>query len=165
VLRALDDHGLIVDATLGAVRTCLLFCLVTCLLVGCGRSQASPTAQRAVATEFAHAVVAGHAKTAEHLVAGDADPVVRQQVARLTAPFKSHPGLLRSNGRRSGDAQWAFPYRRRVNRRQGAFSRETGWLVVDMSGSSPPRVKFAAVIAREIVYSTHHDAQLLPSKR
>jgi hypothetical protein len=147
------------------MRGCLILCLLTCLAVGCGRSRASPTAQHAVATEFAHAVVEGHAKTAGRLVAGDADPVVGQQVARLTAPFTSHPGLLRSNGRRSGDAQWAFPYRRRVNRRQGAFSRETGWLVVDMSASSPPRVKFAAILARETVYSTHHDAQLLPSKR
>ncbi|MGZ4334948.1 MAG: hypothetical protein ACXVRJ_11850 [Gaiellaceae bacterium] len=147
------------------MRRCLILCMLACATAGCGHERASPAAQRAVATDFARAVVAGRAQPALRLIAHGADPVVGQQVARLTAPFTAHRGSLRSRGKRSGDAQWAFPYRRRVNGRHGAFTRETGWLVVDTSDSAPPRVKFAAILARNVTYSTHHDAQLLPSKR
>lgn len=147
------------------MRRCLVLCLLACAAAGCGHERATPAAQRAVATDFARAVVAGRAEQALNLIAHGADPVVAQQVARLTAPFTAHRGFLRSRGKRSGAAQWAFPYRRRVNGRHGAFSRETGWLVVDMSDGTPPRVKFAAILARDVIDSTHHDAQLLPSKR
>jgi hypothetical protein len=147
------------------MRRCLALCLVICAAAGCGDRAARPTAQRSVATEFADALLAGRAQQAQSLVARDADPVVGQQVARLTAPFTAQRGFLRAPVRRSGDAQWAFPYRRRVDPGHGVFTRETGWLVVDMSSSSPPRVEFAAILARDVVYSTHHDAQLLPSKR
>jgi len=51
-----------------------------------------------------------------------------------------------------------------VNGKKGAFSRERGILVVD-TGSDSPGVSFAAILGRQIAYSTHHDAQLLPSKR
>jgi hypothetical protein len=147
------------------MRRCLALCLVVCAAAGCGDRAAQPAAQRSVATEFADAILGGRAQQAQRLVAHDADEVVGQQVARLTAPFTAHRGFLRARIRRSGDAQWAFPYRRRVDPGHGAFSRETGWLVVDMSSGSPPRVEFAAILARDVVYSTHHDAQLLPSKR
>lgn len=45
----------------------------------------------------------------------------------------------------------------------GTFSRERGILVVYTSGTT--RVTFTAIIGRQLAYSTHHDSQLLPSKR
>ena len=89
---------------------------------------------------------------------------MREQASRLSAAFGDKPGHLVGEPRRSGTAQWAFAYRRRVNGKKGAFSRERGILVVD-TGSDSPGVSFAAILGRQIAYSTHHDAQLLPSKR
>jgi hypothetical protein len=107
--------------------------------------------------------VAGHADAARSYIANDADPTVRKQASRLAATFARTAGHLIGRARRSGTAQWAFTYRRRVNGKMGAFSRERGILVVDTSGASG--VTFTAILGREIAYSTHHDAQLLPSKR
>jgi hypothetical protein len=107
--------------------------------------------------------VAGHAEAARSYVAKDADPTVREQASRLSAAFAHTAGHLIGRARRSGTAQWAFPYRRRVNGNKGAFSRERGILVVDTSGGAG--VTFTAILGRQIAYSTHHDSQLLPSKR
>ncbi len=51
-----------------------------------------------------------------------------------------------------------------MNGRNGAFSREHGSLVVDTGGGATG-VTFAAILGRQIEYSTHHDSELLPSKR
>jgi hypothetical protein len=89
---------------------------------------------------------------------------VREQASRLSAAFVHAPGRLIGQPRRSGTGQWAFAYRKRVRGKKGAFSRERGILVVDTGGDSPG-VSFAAILGREIAYSTHHDSELLPSKR
>jgi len=107
--------------------------------------------------------VAGHAHAARSFVANDADPTVREQTSRLSATFAHTPGHLTGRARPSGTAQWAFTYSRRVNGNMGAFSRERGILVVYTSGTT--RVTFTAIIGRQLAYSTHHDSQLLPSKR
>ena len=138
-------------------------CLVLCI-VGCGASRPSRAEQRATAQSFAAAVVAGQADAARSYVAKDADPAVREQASRLSAAFARTRGHLVGRPRRSGMAQWAFTYRRRVNGKKGAFSRERGILVVD-TGSDTPGVTFAAILGRQIAYSTHHDSELLPSKR
>ena len=51
-----------------------------------------------------------------------------------------------------------------MNGKMGTFSREHGILVVD-TGSGRPAVTFSAILGRQILYSTHHDSELLPSKR
>ena len=107
------------------------------------------------------AVVAGRAPAARARVAKRADPAVLEQAKRLSADFAKHRGRLVGHPRQTGAAQWAFAYRRRINGKKGAFSRERGYLVVDTADG----VTFAAIIGRVIDYSTHHDSVLLPSKR
>jgi hypothetical protein len=163
VLDALDDHRAIVDATLPPMRRLALACVVLC--VGCGTTtHPSRSEQRATARAFAEDVVAGRAAPAKGLVAKHADRAVLEQAKRLAADFAEHPGRLVGRPRRSGAAQWAFAYRRRINGKNGAFSREHGFLVVDTEGDERG-VTFAAIIGRVVEHSTHHDSQLLPSKR
>ena len=145
------------------MRRSALACLVVCL-VGCGASHPPRSEQRATARAFAEDVVAGHGRAARSFVAKHADQAVRQQAKLLSADFAKHPALLVGQPRRTGEAQWAFAYRRRINGKNGAFSRERGFLVVDTAGASGG-VTFAAIIGRVIEYSTHHDSELLPSKR
>jgi hypothetical protein len=145
------------------MRRWAVACLLICV-AGCGTSHQSRSGQRATARAFAEAVVAGHADAARSYVAKNADPAVREQASRLSAAFVHTPGHLIGQSRRSGTAQWAFAYRKRVNGKKGAFSRERGILVVD-TASDAPGVSFAAILGRQIAYSTHHDSQLLPSKR
>jgi hypothetical protein len=112
---------------------------------------------------FAAAVFAGDGRAARALVAKHTDRAVDEQAKRLSAGFSAHPAHFNGPSRRSGTAQWAFPYRRRVNGKKGAFSVERGFLVVDTG--SEPGVTFAAIIGRVVEHSTHHDSVLLPSKR
>ena len=146
-----------------AMRGWLAACVVLCI-VGCGTSRPSRVEQRATAQAFAEEVVAGHADAARSYVAKDADAAVREQASRLSAGFAHAPGHLVGQPRGSGTAQWAFAYTRRVNGKKGAFSRERGILVVD-TGSDARGVTFAAILGRQVAYSTHHDSELLPSKR
>jgi hypothetical protein len=164
MLDALDDHPAIVDATLRPMRRLAVACLVLCSL-GCGAPHHPPLSeQKASASAFAEDVVAGRARDAEARVAKHADRAVHEQVIRLSADFARHRARLVGRPRRTGAAQWAFAYRRRVNGPNGRFSREHGFLVVD-TGGDEPGVTFAAIIGRVIEYSTHHDSELLPSKR
>jgi hypothetical protein len=163
VLDALDDHEAIVDATLSGMRRLAFVSLVLCL-VGCGTAgQPTRAEQRATAHAFATAVLTGDGHAARSLVANDTDRAVDEQAKRLSAGFAKHQGHFNGAPRRSGTAQWAFPYRRRVNGKNGAFSVERGFLVVDTG--SAPGVTFAAIIGRVVERSTHHDSVLLPSKR
>jgi hypothetical protein len=163
VLDALDDHRAIVDATLRAMRRLAVASVVLCL-AGCGTAkQPSRAEQRATARAFATAVLAGEARAARSLVAKHADRAVEEQAKRLSAAFAAHPAHFNGTSRRTGTGQWAFPYRRRVNGKKGAFTVERGFLVVDTG--SEPGVTFAAIIGRVVEHSTHHDSVLLPSKR
>ena len=146
------------------MRRLAVVCLVLCT-VGCGTSHHPTRAeQRATAEAFAAAVLAGDTHTARSLVAKDADRAVDEQAKRLSAAFAEHAAHPNGKAKRSGTAQWAFPYRRRINGKKGAFSVERGFLVVDTDGGERG-VTFAAIIGRVVEHSTHHDSVLLPSKR
>ena len=146
------------------MRRLAVVCLVLCT-VGCGTSHRPTRAeQRATAEAFAAAVLAGDTHTARSLVAKDADRAVDEQAKRLSAAFAEHAAHPNGKAKRSGTAQWAFPYRRRINGKKGAFSVERGFLVVDTDGGERG-VTFAAIIGRVVEHSTHHDSVLLPSKR
>jgi hypothetical protein len=93
------------------------------------------------------------------------DPVVPELVRRLAAPGRRHPGVIRSRGTDEGRGRWTFAYFRQVTKPGGAFTRETGQVVVDLAGGRTPSVRFFGLRNREISYSTHHDSQLMPSKR
>ena len=134
------------------------------VLAACGAAHRPSLAeQRATAEAFARAVLAGDGHIARSLVAKHADRAVDEQAKRLSAGFAQHAAHFNGRPRRSGTAQWAFPYRRRVNGKNGAFSVERGFLVVDTG--TERGVTFAAIIGRVIEHSTHHDSVLLPSKR
>ena len=142
----------------------LAFAFLVPLLVACGAAHhPSRAEQRATAQTFATAVLAGDARTARSLVAKNADRAVDEQAKRLSAGFAPHPAHFNGRSRQSGTAQWAFPYRRRVNGKNGAFTVERGFLVVDTGAERG--VTFAAIIGRVVEHSTHHDSVLLPSKR
>jgi hypothetical protein len=143
------------------MRRRALLLLAAAGLVACGGDAAPPAAQRAVAGEFAHALVTGHAAKAETLLAHGVDPVVPELVRRLARVG----GELRSRGTEEEGNQWVFAYFRQVTKPDGSFTRETGQVVVDLTGGHTPAVKFFGLRNREIAYSTHHDAQLMPSKR
>ena len=130
-------------------------------LAACGANAASPEAQRAVAGQFARALVEGRAASAQSLLAHGVDPVVPKLVRRLARAG----GELRSRGTKEERNQWVFAYFRQVTKPDGSFTRETGQVVVDLTGGHTPAVKFFGLRNREIAYSTHHDAQLMPSKR
>jgi hypothetical protein len=126
-----------------------------------GGHAASPAAQRAVAGQFARALVEGRTARAQSLLAHGVDPVVPELVRRLARTG----GELRSRGTQEERGRWVFAYFRQVTRPDGSFTRETGQVVVDQANGRTPAVRFFGLRRREIAYSTHHDAQLLPSKR
>jgi hypothetical protein len=142
-----------------------ILCLASLVLAACGGRAASPAAQHVLASRFAHDLVAGRVASAQALLVRDADPVVPELVRRLAAPARRHPGVIRSRGADEGNGRWTFTYFRKVTKPDGSFTRETGQVVVDLSGGHTPAVRFFGFRNREISYSTHHDAQLLPSKR
>jgi hypothetical protein len=143
------------------MRQRALLLVAAAALAACGGNAASPEAQRAVAWQFARALVEGRAASAQSLLADGVDPVVPELVRRLARPG----GVLRSRGKEDERNQWLFAYFRQVTKPDGSFTRETGQVVVDLTGGHSPAVKFFGLRNREIAYSTHHDAQLMPSKR
>ena len=142
-----------------------ILCLAALVPAACGGRTASPAAQRAVASEFAHDLIAGRVQGAQALLERGADPVVPQLVRRLAAPARLHPGVIRSRGASEGNGRWAFAYFRQVTKPDGSFTRETGQVVVDLTAGRTPAVRFFGLRNREVSYSTHHDSQLLPSMR
>jgi hypothetical protein len=140
-------------------------CAALCVLAACGGHAATPGAQRAVAARFAHALIEGDVARAQSLLAHGVDPVVPELVHRLAAPARLHPGRIRSRGSEDERNRWTFAYFRQVTKPDGSFTRETGQVVVDLTRGRPPAVRFFGLRGREITYSTHHDAVLLPSKR
>jgi hypothetical protein len=142
-----------------------ILCLASLVLTACGGLAASPAEQHAVASRFAHDLVAGRVASAQALLVRGADPVVPELVRRLAAPARRHPGVIRSRGADEGNGRWTFAYFRQVTEPDGSFTRETGQVVVDLSGGRKPAVRFFGLRNREISYSTHHDSQLMPSKR
>jgi hypothetical protein len=147
------------------MRRPVALCVAACTLAACGGQPASPAAQRAVAARFAHALVEGRVARARTMLAHGVDPVVPELVRRLAAPARMHPGVIRSRGSEEERNQWSFAYFRQVTSPDGSFTRETGQVVVDLTGGSSPTVRFFGLRDRQIVYSTHHDSVLLPSKR
>ena len=147
------------------MRTPVLLGAAALTLAACGSHAATPATQRAVAARFAHALIEGDVARAQALLARGVDPVVPELVRRLAAPARLHPGRIRSRGSEDERNRWAFAYFRQVTKRDGSFTRETGQVVVDLTDGGSPAVKFFGLRGREITYSTHHDAVLLPSKR
>jgi hypothetical protein len=147
---------------------------IACLLVAiavsaCGGEAAieppSEAVQRDVAGRFAAAVLRGDAAGARTLLVGADEAALAFLVRRAAAPWKTHQASIRFSGRRGRD-RWTFSYAGTRTHSDGRFEREWGDLVVFVAPSAAGAgVRFFAFRHVRTRYSTHHDAQLLPSNR
>lgn len=122
-------------------------------------------AQRAIAVRFASALLRGDGPSARKLLARDDDGSRLFLVEQAVTPWRSTQYVRIEPPSRAGDA-WTFGYVRRRTEPDGRFQTQSGNLVVIVG---PPTAAagieffaFKYVLTR---FSTHHDAQLLPSKR
>jgi hypothetical protein len=141
------------------VRTAWLLAVLA--LAACGGHDTAPEAeQRAVAGRFAAAVLHGDESRARALLAPDDDGALAFLVRRAAGPWRAQHASLRP-GRR-GTGHWTFAYAGTRSHDDGSFERERGDLVVFLADA---RVRFFAFRNVAVRYSTHHDSQLLPSRR
>jgi hypothetical protein len=148
--------------------------LIGCLLVafavsGCGGeplAQTPSTAeQRDVAGRFAAAVFRGDAAGARSLLVRSDESALVLLVKRAAAPWRIHHASIRLPARRAGN-RWTFSYAGTRTQRDGRFETETGDLVVFVAQSATGAgVHFFVFKDVRKRFSTHHDAQLLPSNR
>jgi hypothetical protein len=148
--------------------------LAGCLLIavaasGCaGRTSAhlpSQPVERNVAGRFAAAVLRGDAADARALLVHGDEAALVFLVRRAAAPWKVQHAALRLPGRSTGH-RWTFRYTGRRTHKDGRFETQRGDFVVFV-GPSPAGagVNFFAFRHVTTRFSTHHDSQLLPSKR
>jgi hypothetical protein len=149
--------------------------LIGCLLVTCAVSACSgtptttktpsPEVQRAVAGRFATAVLRGDAAGARALLVPADDEALVFLVQRASAPWRAQHASIRLPARRAGN-RWTFGYAGRRTQSDGRFETQTGDLVVLIAPSTAGAgVEFFAFRHVRKRFSTHHDAQLLPSER
>jgi hypothetical protein len=125
----------------------------------------SEAVQRHVAERFAAAVVHGDADGASALLAHPDEEALLFLVERAATPWRGQQASVRLPARRNGN-WWAVSYTGTRARKDGRFERERGDLVVLVALSRRgANVAFFAFRNVHIRFSTHHDAQLLPSNR
>ena len=143
--------------------------LVALAVSGCGgtTSMKSPSTaeQRDVAGRFAAAVLRGDAAGARALLVGGDQAALVFLVQRAAAPWRTQHASIRLPARRTG-VRWTFSYAGRRTHRDGRFETEKGDLVVFVAPSAAGAgVRFFGFENVQTRFSTHHDAQLLPSNR
>jgi hypothetical protein len=95
------------------------------------------------------------------LLARRDEPALVSRLRRAAAPWKAqHPSVQRAR-RRAGD-RWTFSYAGTRTHTDGRFETERGDLVVVVESAG---VRFFAFEHVRTRFSTHQDAELLPSKR
>ena len=148
----------------------LIGCLLVALAVsGCGgKSTAKPPSQavqRDVAARFAAAVLRGDAAGAGALLTGKDEAALVFLVQRAAAPWRTQHASIRLPARGTAN-RWTFSYAGTRTQRDGRFETERGDLVVFVAPShAGPGVRFFGFKHVRTLFSTHHDAQLLPSNR
>jgi hypothetical protein len=148
--------------------------LITCLVLvaalsACGGRDAltmpSEAAQRTLAERFGAALFRGDSAGARALLVRRDEPALVFLVRRTTERWRRHQASVDLPARRRGD-RWELRYAGRRTYRDGRFETETGDLVVLVAPSAMgARVRFFGFANVRTRFSTHHDAQLLPSKR
>jgi hypothetical protein len=148
--------------------------LIGCLLVafavsGCGgsttTSMPSQKVQRDVAGRFAAALLRGDAAGARALLVPADDGALVFLVQQAVAPWTTQHASIHLPARHVGNL-WTFSYVRRRTHRDGRFETQRGDLVVVIAQSAAgANVEFFAFRNVRTRFSTHHDSQLLPSKR
>jgi hypothetical protein len=125
----------------------------------------SELAQRTLAERFGAALFRGDAVGTRALLLRQDEPALVFLVRRATARWRQQHASIRLPARRGRD-RWELRYAGRRTYRDGRFETETGDLVVLVAPSAAgARVRFFAFVHVSTRFSTHHDAQLLPSKR
>lgn len=123
------------------------------------------TAERSVATRFATAVLSGDAKAARALLEQPDEPAVAYLLRRTAGAWRVRHLLERGRLRRI-DGHWSVGFARRRTYADGRFETQSGELVIFLARSrTGSRVHFFLLEHLRTRASTHHDAQLLPSKR
>jgi hypothetical protein len=137
-------------------------------VAGCGGTSVktpSTAVQRDVAGRFAAAVLRGDAADARRWLVGSEEAALVFLVQRAAAPWRTQHASIKLPARRSGE-RWTFSYAGRRTFADGRFETEKGELVVFVAPSpSGAGVRFFGFKNVSTRFSTHHDAQLLPSKR
>jgi hypothetical protein len=151
---------------IGALIGCLM---LTFAIAGCGGTTTmkapSQAVERDVAGRFAAAVLRGDAARARALLVHSDEASLVFLVQRAAAPWRSQHASIRLPARRSGD-RWTFSYAGKRTQKDGRFEKERGDLVVFVEPSAPGAgVRFFGFQHVQTLFSTHHDALLLPSKR
>ncbi|SRR5712691_3738720 len=135
--------------------------LVASAVSGCGGTTTSAVVQRDVAERFAAAVLRGDPAGARPLLASADEAALMFLVRRAAAPWRAHHASIQLPARRTG-TRWTVRYAGKRTYRDGRFETERGDLVVYVAGAGVRFFGFENVRTR---FSTHHDAQLLPSNR
>jgi hypothetical protein len=135
----------------------------------CGGSSPPPTpplpAQREVAARFATALLTGDEAAARSLLLRPDEPAILFLVKRATDAWKPRRVSIQPPRRETGE-RWSFRYAGSRSFRDGRFVRENGRLIVVLVPSaSGARVRYFSFANVRTRFSTHHDGQLLPSKR
>jgi hypothetical protein len=151
------------------MKSGFIACLLAAVAVsGCGGTPVkvpSEAAQRDVAGRFAAAVLRGDVAGARALLARSDDAALVFLVRRAAAPWRAQHASIRRRPSRVGD-RWTFRYAGERTHADGRFETQTGDLVVVVGPSaSGAAVRFFAFTHVHTRFSTHHDSQLLPSKR
>ena len=130
--------------------------------------------QRNVAARFATALLVGDAAGARALLVPADDGALVFLVQQAVARWRTQQGSIQLRARRAGPCLtgdvacklWTVSYGRRRTHSDGRFEMERGELVVFIAPSAAgARVEFFAFRNVRTRFSTHHDSQLLPSKR
>ncbi len=121
--------------------------------------------QRALAVRFASALLRGDGPRARNLLARDDDGSRVFLVEQAVTPWRSTQYVRIEPPSRAGDA-WTFGFVRRRTEPDGRFQTQEGDIVVIVGPSAAAAgIEFFAFKYVRTRFSTHHDAQLLPSKR
>jgi hypothetical protein len=168
---AVCRHGHVESARIDArMMSGLIGCLlVACAVSGCGGKATLKTpsraAQRNVAGLFAAAVLRGDAAGASALLVRPDEAELVSLVQRAAAPWRAQHASIELPARRT-DNRWTFSYVGTRTQSDGRFETHQGDLVVFVEPSGAGAgVRFFLFTHARTSFSTHHDAQLLPSKR
>jgi hypothetical protein len=125
----------------------------------------SQAEQRYLAGRFAVALLHGGAGEARSLLVRSNEAALVFLVRRAAAPWRAQHADVKLPARRTGD-RWTVTYEGTRTHADGRFETERGNLVVLVASS--PRgagVRFFGFTHVRTRFSTHHDSELLPSKR
>jgi hypothetical protein len=146
-----------------ALTCCLVFAFAA---AGCGGSKTPSRAlQREVAGRFAVALFSGDVRAARALLVRRDEGALVFLVERAAAPWRGQDASVRLPARRAGD-RWAVSYEGTRTHADGRFESESGDLIVLVVPSARGAgVRFFGFTHVRTRFSTHHDSELLPSKR